>query len=54
MLYIYFRLPVFVPHISGGAFPPGTVTPKESVSQLPIRVAAPAPAAAIVIVVIVT
>ena len=30
-------VPVLVPHICGGDFPPGTVTPKESVSQLPIQ-----------------
>ena len=41
---ICYRLPVFVPHISGGDFPPGTVTAKESVSQLPILVADPAAA----------
>jgi len=35
-----------VPHIRGGDLPPGTVTPKESVSQFPCLVADPAAAAA--------
>ena len=36
--------PVFTPQIEGGALPPGAVTLKESVSQLPILFAAPAAA----------
>jgi hypothetical protein len=50
----YICWPEFVPHMTGGDLPPGTVTPKESVSQFPILVAAPAPAAATVMVVMVT
>ena len=52
--------PVFVPHIRGGDLPPGTVTPKESVSQFPCLVAEPtadapfAPTGPIVTVVAVT
>ena len=37
--------PVFVPQISGGDFPPGVVTVKESVSQFPILFAVPEAAA---------
>jgi len=43
---MYICCPVLVPQITGGAFPPGVVTVKESVSQLPILLADPSAAVA--------
>ena len=38
---MYICWPELLPQITGGAFPPGVVTVKESVSQLPILFADP-------------